>query len=415
MILRGLLLNDPYERPRPGWLRIESERLAELGDGQPPEQADRVTGDGTTLIVPGFIDAHLHLSQFDSIGYDGMELMEWLERVIFPAEMRWSDARFAAEQIERAYRQMLRAGTLGYAGFLTSHFHDYIEVVRMGQQWPLRALVGQSLMDRNAPVELLGHTMARIACSARSRVQASISPRFAVACSDALLARAGAMAVGGAFIQTHLAESKQECEMVRQSFPKDEHYTAVYDRHGLLTERTLLAHCVHLSSDEWRLIAKRRAVVVHCPTANTFLQSGTFDLDAAREHQVRLALGSDIAAGPDIAMPRVARAMIETAKVRRMTINPTAYVPSPAEAWRLITTGNAEALGWTDAGRISVGGMADLLLLRLPFEIDDHLIGRLIHTWRDDYVVERIVAGKRLNVETSKSRQLDRSVLSRDC
>lgn len=400
MLIAGHLLIDPNERPRPGWLRLNGQRIVEQGEGDPPGKPDlgsTSVGPDWSLICPGFVDAHLHLPQIESTGCDGMELLEWLERVIFPAEARWADERIVAQQVEGALAQLLRAGTLGYAGYLTSHFHGYVHVLRAEQTTPLRALVGQSLMDRHAPAHVLNQPTSRVACSGRCRVQMSVNPRFAVACSDALLERARCMAVGGAFIQTHLAESRRECELVGELFPDDEHYTAVYDRHGLLGERTLVAHCVHLNEEEWRLIAKRQAVVVHCPSANIFLQSGLFDLDAARRHGVRLALGSDIAAGPDLAMPRVARAMIQTAKVRRMTVAPAAHVPRPAEAWDLMTRGNAEALGWHDAGRLEIGAAADLLVIQPPFEIDEHLIGRLIYTWRDDYIAARIVSGERLN------------------
>jgi guanine deaminase len=109
---------------------------------------------------------------------------------------------------------------------------------------------------------------------------------------------------------------------------------------------------------------------------------------------VRLALGSDVAAGPDLAMPRDARQMIEVAKLRAMTVDPVAVVPTPADAWRQITRGNAEALGWADAGRLEPGAAADLLVLRAPIEIDAHLIGRLIYTWSDDYIEHRVVAGQ---------------------
>jgi guanine deaminase len=229
-------------------------------------------------------------------------------------------------------------------------------------------------------------------------VHASVNPRFAPACSESLLRLAASLA-GDSIIQTHLAESVRECQWVRELFPTDPNYTAVYDRHGLLGPRTLLAHCIHLDEVEWELIAKRQAVVVHCPGANTFLRSGVFDLDAAREHGVRLALGSDIAAGPDLAMPRVARAMIETAKLRAMAADAPVHVPTPAEAWTLITRGNADALGWADAGRIESGGVADLLVLQPPIEFDEHLIGRLIYSWRDEYITQHIVAGK---VQTTK-------------
>ena len=166
----------------------------------------------------------------------------------------------------------------------------------------------------------------------------------------------------------------------------------MYDQHGLLTERTLLAHCVHMTDAQWRLIADHRSVVVHCPTANTFLAAGLFDLEAIRTHDVRLALGSDVAAGPDLAMPRVGRAMIEVAKVRAMT-GASVHVPTPADSWELITRGNAEALGFTDGGRLAVDAAADLLVLEPPFEVDEHLIGRLVYTWQDEYIVARVVNG----------------------
>ena len=119
-----------------------------------------------------------------------------------------------------------------------------------------------------------------------------------------------------------------------------------------------------------------------------------FDLKKAREHGVRLALGSDVGAGCDLAMPRVARAMIEVAILRRMTIDPSAHIPTPAEAWKLITRDNAEALGFHDMGRIKVGASADLLILGVPFGCDEHLIGRLIHTWRDEYITHRVLNGQ---------------------
>lgn len=391
MQIQGQLLLDPRVAPRPGWIEVEDGRIVAIGEGDPPGPAD--AGGPDRLITPGFIDAHLHLPQIDAIGCDGLELLEWLDRVIYPAEAAWADPRTAARQVGEAYRRLLRSGTLGWAGYLTSHREGVVAVVRAAHQLPLRALAGQVLMDRSAPAALLGQPQARLNRSERGRMEASLNPRFAVACSDELLAAAAARIAPGVCIQTHLSETRSECDLVRRLFPDDPHYTGVYDRHGLLTERTLLAHGVHLSDAEWALIAARRSVVVHCPGANTFLRAGLFDLRAAMEHGVRLALGSDVAAGPDLAMPRIARAMVEVAKLRRLTLDPRAPVPTPAEAWRAITRGNAEALGWPDGGRIEVGAAADLLILRLPFEPDEHLIGRLIYTWRDSYIERRIVAG----------------------
>ncbi len=390
MIIAGRLILDPAHPPPLGWLAIEGDRIVHVGEGTPPEKSD--LGDEHCLISPGFVDAHLHLPQFGCEGCDGLPLLRWLDEVIYPAEAAWADEQRAMRDIARAYGRLLHAGTLGYAGYLTSHFTGVVNVLRVSHQLPLRAIVGQAAVDRNVPAALLGQELARLARSERGRTDISVNPRFAVACSEALMRDLAKRAGTEHFVQTHLSESRDECDRIRQLFPDDPSYTAVYDRMGLLGERTLLAHGVHLTDDEWNLIAERKSVVVHCPTANTFLRSGVFSLDAAREHGVRLALGSDVAAGPDVAMPRVARAMIDLAKVRA-AMNPAAYVPSAAEAWAMITRGNALALGFHDGGELAVGGAADVLVIRPPFAIDAHAISRLIYTWDDGSIAHRIVAG----------------------
>ena len=409
MILQGRLLAAADRPPRPGWLRIEQGRIVEVAPGDPPEAP--VAGGPDAILCPGFIDAHIHIPQIDQVGCDGLDLLAWLDAIIYPAECRWADPKVARTDVLRASRQMLASGTLGFAGYLTSHHEGVAAALDAGQGPDLRAIVGQVLMDRNAPEQLLADPkkLARLARPLAQptggRTSLSVNPRFAVACSDEMLALAAARAVTGVFIQTHLAETQRECELVAGLFPDDPHYAGVYDRHGLLTDRTLLAHCLHLDDDQWRLIAERRSVVVHCPTANTFLRSGLFDLDAARAHGVRLALGSDVAAGPDVAMPRVARAMIETAKARSMLSadGPGAHIPTPAEAWTLITRGNADALGFTDMGRIEPGAAADLLVLSPGLPIDDHLVGRLIYTWRDEYIERVVLNGHLMDPKVSET------------
>ncbi len=391
MILYGMLLKDPKAAISPGWVAIEDGRISEMGTGLPPEKP-RVSGQDM-IICPAFVDAHIHLPQISAIGCDTGDLLGWLDRVIYPAEARWGSIENAADEIRIAYERMIEAGTLSYGGYLTGHPHGVDALMERHAEQPLRAIAGLSLSDRETPPPLLNRECGALS-DGDDRLSFSINPRFAVACSRELLAAAGAQADDGKWVQTHLSESRVECELVGKLFPEDLNYTSVYDRHRLLKQRTLLAHCLHLCDSEWALIAQRGSTVVHCPTANTFLASGLFNLDAAREHGVRLALGSDVAAGPDIAMPRVARAMIEMAKSRYMTNAPGAHIPSPAEAWRQITQGNAAALGFEDGGKLEIGAAADLLVLRPPFPIDEHLIGRLIYTWRDDYIAHRILAGQ---------------------
>jgi guanine deaminase len=391
MIIRGRLLLDPREKPMHGWVGIDAGRIAEIGSGPPPG-SPRLDGDDL-LIAPGFIDAHTHLPQFDLIGCDGLDLLGWLREVVYPAEIRWADCTEAREQARRAFRRLMASGTLGLAGFLTSHQHGAEAVRQAHAERPLRSVVGITLMDREAPADLLNRNLPNSLVDS-ARLTWSVNPRFAISCSERLLQRAADMAKRESrCIQTHVAETISELARTTELFPDDRGAIALLDRFGLLTPRTLLAHGVHLDGDDWQLIAERQSIIVHCPSANTFLQAGTFDIATSRRHGVRLALGSDVAAGPDIAMPRVARAMIEVAKFRRMSIDRTAVVPSPAEAWSMITRGNAEALSWRDAGRIEPGAAADLLVLQPDVKFDQHLMGRLIYGWRDEWIRHVVLDG----------------------
>ena len=195
MILQGRLLIDARRAPEPGWLRVADGRIAELGEGEPPAPA--AAGGPSAILCPGFVDAHVHLPQIDARGCDGMDLFRWLRAVVFPAEMLWRDPGFAARQTIDAYRRLLRVGTLGYGGYLTSHAHGVAAVIQAGEAVPLRGVVGQVLMDRNAPDELTGQAIAQpphAAGSRHGRLDLSVNPRFAVSCTDALLTKAATLA-----------------------------------------------------------------------------------------------------------------------------------------------------------------------------------------------------------------------------
>lgn len=416
MLIQGLLLLDPAARPVPGWVRLERDRISEIGEGALPTGVRPDAGGPSAIVTPAFIDAHLHIPQFGAEGCDGLPLLEWLREVVFPAEA-WFELGAARDVTRRALRSLVREGTLAFAGYLSSHSEAARDAMTLIERSGLRATVGRVQMDREAPTPLVSEDRERARLSPPpapfltpraepgSRVRPSLNPRFAIACSDELLAECGwcARERPDLFIQTHLCESLSEIARVRDLFPDDPDYTSVYDRFGLLTARTLLAHCVHLSRDEWALIKARESVVVHCPTANTFLRSGLFDLTAAREHGVRVALGSDVAGGPDHAMPRVARAMIEVAKTRSFIASDpsSVFVPTPADAWRMMTRDNASALGLDDAGDLRVGASADILLLRVPDGWrDEHLLGRILHRWSPELIDTRILRGVRVDPDT---------------
>ena len=397
MLLAGTLLipdDTGSSRLDRGWVRLDGQRIAETGLGEPPGTPD--LGGDDAIVSPGFIDAHAHLPQFDSIGADGMTLLDWLDSVIFPAEARWGDADYAGAMTQRVAHQFLSFGTTGIAAYATVHHEATKAAIQALHQSGMRAITGQVLMDRNAPPELTRPAKQLLDEASKlagvGRVEIAVTPRFAVSCTDELLRGSGELAKKtNAPVQTHLSEMVPEVELVRELFPGIS-YTEVYERAGLLGPRTVLGHGIYLDDNELRTLAERRSIVAHCPTANDFLRSGAMNRTGHLAAGVRLALGSDVAGGPDRSMVRVARAMLETAKRRADETIPA------AACWHQITRGNADALGWTTSGRLEPGADADLVVFTpdIPWLEDDHerCLSRLMYAWDDRWLAATIVDGR---------------------
>ncbi|MGQ0627832.1 MAG: amidohydrolase family protein [Phycisphaerales bacterium] len=400
MILAGhLALPAPGGRLAlaPGGIRSEGGRIAEVFELQRGPSAD--LGGPGCVIFPGFIDAHLHLPQFDSVGVHGRTLLEWLDQVIFPAEARWEDAEYAGAMADRVATELLSFGTTGVCAYATVHEQAARNARHALAARGLRGCVGQVLMDQNAPAALIRPAadllLQAAAARPEGRIEPIISPRFAVSCSEALLRGCGELATRtGQRVQTHLAETVDECALVARLFGGLD-YTEVYRRAGLLRSGAVMAHGIHLDGAARGALARAGTVVAHCPTANLFLQSGAMDRAALCESGVALAMGSDIAGGFERSMVRVARAMVETATRARMA-NPSTPIPSAAEAFWSITGGNAAALGWAKSGRIEPGADADLLLVRPTIrwmESPDPL-GAILWGWDDRWLERVVVAGR---------------------
>jgi guanine deaminase len=193
-----------------------------------------------------------------------------------------------------------------------------------------------------------------------------LSPRFAVSCSMELMREAARLATNhGCAIQTHLSENSAEIAAVAALFPDARHYTDVYHRAGLLTPRTVLGHCLHLSAAEINTLAESHACVAHCPTSNLFLSSGVCPLDRLHAAGLTIGLGSDVAAGPELNLWQVMRSAIETQKIRRMHIESVPEL-TPAQAFFLATQGGAEVVGQGQSiGALEPGREADVLVLDL--------------------------------------------------
>ncbi|MFN0010380.1 MAG: amidohydrolase family protein [Phycisphaerales bacterium] len=406
-------------RLTPGWVRVEDGRLAEVREGALHARPD--AGGEACVIAPGFIDAHLHLPQFDSIGASGMTLLEWLDRVIFPAEARWADAAYAANMGARVARQLLAHGTTSIAAYATVHHEGTIAAIEALAAAGVRGAVGQVLMERNAPPELCRPRERLLAEAAAlcerypafgkpgaKGIEHAVSPRFAVSCDDDLLRGAGTLALrAGAMVQTHLAEMVPECELVEGLFG-GKTYTQVYDDAGLLTGRTILGHGIYLSGHDRQTLARAGCVVAHCPAANDFLQSGAMNLGALERSGVAVALGSDIAGGFERSMARVCRAMMHTQArrawwgeplpERARTTNDGGHeeVPSAARAWWMATAGNARACGWTDRGELREGLSADVLVIEpdIAWQGAADPLSTILHAWDDRWLKHTLALGR---------------------
>ncbi|MCB1756393.1 MAG: guanine deaminase [Gammaproteobacteria bacterium] len=354
----GLLLCENGKVLRTG---PAAELLAGL-----PENTD-INDYSGKLIVPGFIDTHIHYPQTDIIGSYGEQLLQWLEHYTFPAERRFEDPTHAQEVADFFIRELLRNGTTSAQVLATVHPTSVDAIFNSAQQYNMRLLAGKVLMDRNAPDFLrdtpqTGYDDSKTLIErwhGNQRLGYSITPRFAPTSSEQQLQLAGDLAreFPDVFIHTHVAENRDEVAWVAKLFPWSRSYLDVYDHFGLLRERSVFAHCLHLDSTDLARIAETDASMAFCPTSNLFLGSGLFDLDGARERGIRVGLATDVGGGTSFSMLQTANEAYKVLQLNGQTL-------SPFRALYLITLGGAEALHMDDqVGNFLPGKEADFVVL----------------------------------------------------
>ena len=415
--LRGTLL-----RPRsvvdcqvtPGaMLRIGDDgRIAEIG-AQAPGVRDEI-GDEGCWILPGFIDAHLHLPQWDRRGIDGLSLFEWQQKIGFPAEERFQDPATAQRLAEDFVTGVIANGTTTVAAFGSSFAQEIDSSFAIFARRGLRAIYGMTLHDVDTPkplrqvadeaLDASRNLAAKWHGAENGRLRYAFSPRASIRCSERLMRGAAALAeMLKCHVQTHIAESLEELTVVREKFPEQVDEVDLFLEFGLFTRRSLMAHGIFLGHEQLRRVADRGAALIHCPTANLFRESGLMDYVGHRADGIRLALGSSVAGGFEPFMPRVAVEALQTVKaikVRSMPRSPT-QTPAPAEAWWLLTAGAADALGMADrVGSLEIGYDADCLVVRpqkwtaeLP---PQQQISALLYTISPRQIEHVFIAGRRV-------------------
>jgi guanine deaminase len=333
--------------------------LAEAFAGVPTEA---VPG----LIVPGFVDAHVHYPQMDRIASHGEQLLDWLDRHIFPAEKAFAD-RAHADAVAAAFLdELLRHGTTSALVYPTVHEHSVDALFEAALARGMRVISGKVLMDLGP--EGLCDTLAsgRAESEAlirrwrgRGRLGYAITPRFALTSTDAQLADAGALLAEhpDVLMHTHLAENLRECAEVEARFAEAADYLDAYDRFGLVGARSVFAHGVHLSERACGRLHESGAGIAVCPSSNLFLGSGLFDFGQADRHRVRLGLGTDIGAGTSFSMLYTAGQAYQAALSRQDRLD-------PFRALYLATAGSAALLHIADrVGGLEPGQEADFAVL----------------------------------------------------
>lgn len=384
--IRGALLTfsrDPLLYGVEAGMRYESDAVVVMEDGRiaavgpastllptlEPEVAVTRYPDG--LILPGFIDCHVHYSQTEMIAAYGEQLIDWLNHYTFVTEQGFADKAHAAEVAEVFLAEQLRHGVTSSAVFCTV-FPDSVDALfEAAERRNIRLLAGKVCMDQFAPAALLDSAERAYDESkaligrwhGRGRAEYAITPRFAPTSSAAQLEALGALAAEypDMAIQSHLAETPREIAWAKSLHPDCLHYTGVYQHYGLLRPRAVYGHGIHLLEEELQLLYDSGASLAHCPSSNFFLGSGCFDLRRARAmpRPVTVGLASDLGAGTSFSPLQTMRSAYEAAQLNGFPL-------SAPQAFYLATRGSAEALGLADkVGSIEVGLEADLVVLNL--------------------------------------------------
>ena len=386
--------------------------IAAVGDYTPDLAAGaEVIDHRPHLIVPGFIDGHIHYPQMQIIGAYAGALLEWLNTYTFIEEQRFADPSHAARIAGRFFDELIRHGTTTAAAYCSVHPQSVDAFFTAAAERNLLMVGGKVMMDRNAPEALrdtpqsgYDDTKALIArWHGKGRAHYAITPRFALTSTHEQMAMAEALAreYPDLHIQTHVSENLAEIDYANELFPNYGDYVGIYEKFHLLGPKTLLGHAIHLSHRETEVLAQTGAVAVFCPTSNLFLGSGLFDYERLHRAGVRIATATDVGGGSSYSMLRTMDEGYKVLQLRGQRL-------TPFRSFYHLTLGNARAMSLDHrVGRIEAGMEADLVVLdagatpqmRLRMETVDNLEQELfvLQTCGDDRaVVETYVMGEGL-------------------
>ncbi|XP_052215066.1 guanine deaminase-like isoform X2 [Dreissena polymorpha] len=423
------------------------------------------------FLIPGFVDTHLHAPQFSNCG-KGLDrgLLEWLDTYTFPTEARFSDLQFAETAYRRVVRRVLLNGTTTGCYFATIHTDATLVLCDIINEFGQRAYVGKVNMNQNSPAFYIEQSTEHSVMETKrfieevrkrkyDKITPIITPRFAISCTEDLLKRLGDLAHEYQLpVQTHICETEDEINFVAKLFPSSTNYSDVYDKAGLMTSKTVLAHGIYLTEPEVELVKERKCGISHCPNSNLSIRSGVLDAQKLLQAQVKVGLGTDISGGYHPSMLDAIRTAVFSSNIHHIrhssTVNGTSAsngsigvtsngtcinnngngAPDKSKpvaditysdgsgydalsvwgAFRLATLGGAKVLGLEDKiGNFEVGKELDALLIDLttvdsivdvlPGDSVEDGIEKYLFTGDDRNILSIYVGGKIVYSKSPKS------------
>lgn len=330
-----------------------------------------ITDYGDRLLMPGFIDTHIHYPQIEMIAAYGEQLLSWLDQYTFPTEIKFQQKDYAQEIAEVFVQELLRNGTTTALVFAAVYPESAEALFEVAERYNLCLITGKVMMDRHAPAALCDTVQSAYEDTRRliqtwhkrGRLRYAITPRYAATSTPEQLQIAGKLLqeFPDVYLHTHMSENVDEVAWIQELFPDSQDYLQVYEQAGLVTSQSIFAHGIHLSDSEFQRLAQAEAAIAFCPTSNLFLGSGLFRIEQAKsvETPVKVGLGTDIGAGTSFSLLQTANEAYKIAQLRRQKLS--AY-----QALFLATLGGAKALNLDhELGNFDTGKAADFIALDL--------------------------------------------------
>ncbi len=341
----------------------QSSELAAKLDGV------EITAYENKIIMPGFIDTHIHYPQVDVIASYGEQLLDWLNNYTFPTELQFKDPEFARETADFFLNELIKNGTTTALVFGTVFKESVDAFFEASAKLNTRMICGKVMMNRNAPDGLCDDVQSSFddtqtlidTWHGTGRQLYAVTPRFAITSTGEQLEKAGELMKNnpGVYMQTHLSENKAEIAFVKELFPERSSYLDVYDHYGLLGPRSVFAHGVHLDETDFKRLSETQSSISFCPTSNLFLGSGLFDLEATKTFNVPVSVATDVGGGTSFSMLQTLNEAYKICQLKDYSLD-------ARQAFYMMTLGNAKTLQLDDKiGNFESGKEADFVVVDL--------------------------------------------------